>query len=99
MATSASASASSRGIISPSERQFLIEGIRHNVRRDGRGRLDFRFIDIECGVFPQANGSARLKLEQAGTDVIACVKVRILPNCFSQNRFRDVIVVCLPRPK
>eukprot|EP01138_Halocafeteria_seosinensis_P004214 gb/GECG01004309.1/.p1 GENE.gb/GECG01004309.1/~~gb/GECG01004309.1/.p1 ORF type:complete len:402 (+),score=77.90 gb/GECG01004309.1/:1-1206(+) len=62
---------------SPSERRFLVQGIDQNIRRDGRARLDFRFIDIECGLFPQANGSSRLRLEQAGTDVIACVKAEI----------------------
>jgi len=37
-----------------------------------------RLVSIECGVLPQANGSARLTLESANTQVLASVKVELV---------------------
>lgn len=45
------------------------------MRVDGRGRLDYRYLTVECGLLPQANGSARISLINGNTDVVAAVKV------------------------
>lgn len=66
--------------VSESEVKFIEGGVSSNVRADGRGRLDFRPIEIETGVIPQANGSARLRLGLAPretTDVLVGVKAEI----------------------
>lgn len=60
---------------SPSEQKYLEAGIEHNLRADGRSRVDFRSITLETGVIDQTNGSARLRL--ANTDVLVGVKVEI----------------------
>ena len=44
------------------------------ARNDGRDCSDFRPIELELGVVPQASGSARLHL--GNTDVVVGVKVR-----------------------
>lgn len=51
------------------------QGINQDVRVDGRGRLDYRYLTVECGLLPQANGSARISLINGNTDVVAAVKV------------------------
>eukprot|EP00906_Rhabdomonas_costata_P017197 RCo024797 len=48
--------------LSKAEKLFMEEGVRENVRGDGRGRLEFRSFDLETSVIPLANGSARLAL-------------------------------------
>lgn len=63
------------GKISASEARFIEEGVKLNVRSDGRGRNDYRHMIIETGVVPQANGSCRLRL--SSTDVLVGVKVEI----------------------
>jgi len=61
--------------ISHNERVFIKNGIEQNIRNDGRERLDFRFFSLDIGVIANANGSARLKLDN--TDVLVGVKVEI----------------------
>jgi hypothetical protein len=39
--------------LSEAEKQFLKGGIEHNLRSDGRTRLQFRSISVETGVIPQ----------------------------------------------
>lgn len=36
--------------ISPAERHFIEEGIHHNIRNDGRERLDYRHFTLETGI-------------------------------------------------
>ena len=60
------------------ERGFIELGVAQDIRCDGRGRLDFRCIEIEQGVLDQSNGSARVAFGSAlGTDVLASVKASI----------------------
>ncbi|KAH3744793.1 ribosomal protein S5 domain 2-type protein [Pelomyxa schiedti] len=61
--------------ISPSQAKFIEEGVRQDLRTDGRGRVDYRPLTIETSVVPQANGSARARV--AGTDVVVGVKVEL----------------------
>jgi exosome complex component RRP42 len=63
-------------LISPAEREYIINGVDHNIRADGRGRLDYRRIVIETGLISQASGSARCRLGE-GTDVLVGVKVEL----------------------
>jgi len=67
------------------ERCHLIDGIRQDIRNDGRGRGTYRPWKIERGYVPQTNGSARLTL--AGTEIIVGVQAELatptpeLPDC------------------
>lgn len=36
--------------ISPAEKYFIEHGVEHNVRNDGRGRLDYRHYTLETGI-------------------------------------------------
>jgi len=62
-------------LIGDAERRYIIGGAELNVRNDGRGQGDFRRIEVQVGVIPQANGSARVRL--GGTDVIVGVKAEL----------------------
>jgi len=44
------------------ELAYTLEGIAHDLREDGRSRLDFRHLSVEVGIFPQTSGSARVTL-------------------------------------
>lgn len=46
--------------ICETEKVFIAEGLKLNVRRDGRGTLDHRPFKIELGTIPHAFGSASL---------------------------------------
>ncbi len=64
--------------ISKQEKDFLKNAIvEHSFRMDGRSLLDYRTFTVETGVVQQANGSARVRLGQRGTDVLVGVKVEI----------------------
>ncbi|CAM9562876.1 unnamed protein product [Chrysoparadoxa australica] len=62
---------------SDAERRYTALGVAQDLRRDGRGKLDYRPITVVSDVLPQANGSSRVTLGHDGTDVIASVKVEI----------------------
>ncbi len=49
------------------------------IRADGRGCFDSRNVVVDAGVLPQANGSAKVKLEGGGEDtvVLAAVKAEV----------------------
>ncbi|KAB7501717.1 Exosome complex exonuclease RRP42 [Armadillidium nasatum] len=61
--------------LSESEKRYIINGVKMGIRVDGRGRLDYRQIEIETGLVSTANGSARVRL--ARTDVLVTVKMEI----------------------
>jgi hypothetical protein len=61
--------------LSPAEMAYVSGGVLCNLRADGRARLDYRPIAVETGVVPHANGSARLKLGTAATDVLVAVNL------------------------
>jgi PAS domain S-box-containing protein len=56
---------------SSAEIVYTLQGVADDLREDGRGRLDFRHLSLEIGLFPQANGSARLCT--GGADVLVGV--------------------------
>ena len=63
--------------LSASEREFLLRGVDQGLRADGRGRHDFRSFEVETGLAPQTNGSARLRCPHAQTDIVVGVKLEI----------------------
>ena len=64
-------------LLSPTERHFLVQGIRANLRNDGRGCLDYRSFHLSTSAVPHAAGSARIRLD--GTDVLVAVTLDITP--------------------
>lgn len=58
-------------LLSSSEKEFIAGGILHNLRVDGRGRLDYRPVQLIIDPIPQAIGSARLKLGFGGDYLVA----------------------------
>ncbi|XP_040574548.1 exosome complex component RRP42 [Lepeophtheirus salmonis] len=59
-------------VMGDAEKTFILEGIKENVRVDGRHRKDVRPIILETDIITHANGSARIRL--ANTDVLVGVK-------------------------
>lgn len=63
--------------ISASEQKYIVEGVEANVRADGRSRLAYRPMVIETSLLTQSNGSARVSVAKAGTDILASVKLEV----------------------
>lgn len=62
-------------MLSSGEQAFVLGGIAHDVRSDGRARLDVRPLTLECALLSQTNGSARLVLD--ATDVLVGIKAEL----------------------
>lgn len=70
---------------SKSEKSFITTGLLGNPPRrlDGRLLHQFRSIELETGVAPLANGSAKLSIgrstsgSKGGTEVVAAVKLEV----------------------
>lgn len=58
-----------------SEKTFILHGVEENFRVDGRGREDYRPMELETDIVAHAVGSARLRL--ANTDVLVTVKIEV----------------------
>lgn len=58
-------------LLSVSEKEFISRGILEDLRADGRGRLDYRPVEISVNVIPQSIGSARLKMGYGGDYMVA----------------------------
>ena len=69
-------------LLSSSEQYFLSNGISHDIRCDGRSRLDYRYFQLRTAVMAHCAGSARMKLE--GTDVLVTVTADITPTEWSR---------------
>lgn len=57
------------------EKTFILHGVEENFRIDGRGREDYRPMELETDIVAHAFGSARLRL--ANTDVLVTVKIEV----------------------
>lgn len=57
------------------EKTFILHGVVENFRIDGRGREDYRPMELETDIVTHAFGSARLRL--ANTDVLVAVKIEV----------------------
>ncbi|CAI9719929.1 Hypothetical predicted protein [Octopus vulgaris] len=64
-------------LLSDAEKTFILHGIQDNLREDGRGCDDYRYMEIETDVVSNTSGSARLRL--ANTDVLVGVKAELGP--------------------
>jgi exosome complex component RRP42 len=62
-------------LVSQSERSYVQDALRSDYRSDGRGRLDWRPLQVARGVADAANGSARCRL--GGTDVLAVCRLEL----------------------
>lgn len=62
--------------ISPSEKNFIIEGISAGIRSDGRSAMDQRQMYLEVGLYPQASGSCKVSIG-GGTAVLAGVRAAV----------------------
>jgi exosome complex component RRP42 len=60
---------------SKTEKIFISEGIKNNIRLDGRENFDFRHFLVETGIISQSNGSARVKL--GNTEILVGIKAEI----------------------
>ncbi|KAL7716901.1 Ribosomal RNA-processing protein 42 [Entamoeba marina] len=81
--------------VSKPEIDFMIEGIKSNIRTDGRERLQYREIQCEKDVIDQANGSVRLKL--GSTEVVVGVKCELgepLPTTPNSGHFKVLVRQC-----
>ena len=65
--------------LSEPERKFIVDGVRQDLRHDGRGRLDYRHLGVEGGLLPLANGSSRVTLLSGETEVLVAVKAELAP--------------------
>ena len=48
--------------ISAGEASYIVDGVNHDMRCDGRTRSEYRSMTLEMGLLPQCNGSARIKV-------------------------------------
>ncbi|XP_013149569.1 PREDICTED: exosome complex component RRP42 [Papilio polytes] len=62
-------------LLSQSEQVFIVHGVEHDFRSDGRSSIDYRPMELETDVVSHASGSARLRL--ANTDILVGVKTEI----------------------
>merc|ERR1719242_719280 len=62
-------------LISDGERKFIIDGIRTNIRLDGRQRLDVESFDIELDILPYCVCSAKVTLHS--TAVLVGLKLEV----------------------
>lgn len=62
-------------MLSAFERSFVVDGIEHDFRSDGRSCQDYRHFEVETGIVSNTSGSARLRLSK--TDILVGVKAEI----------------------
>ena len=77
--------------ISESEKQYIVTGISHNIRYDGRGAFDFRSISIEDQILPHLNGSSRVLIGST-TDITCSLKFEI-GECSANFDYNDMLDV------
>eukprot|EP00510_Aplanochytrium_minuta_P008201 CAMPEP_0184044674 /NCGR_PEP_ID=MMETSP0956-20121227/422_1 /TAXON_ID=627963 /ORGANISM="Aplanochytrium sp, Strain PBS07" /LENGTH=297 /DNA_ID=CAMNT_0026335753 /DNA_START=92 /DNA_END=985 /DNA_ORIENTATION=+ len=65
-------------MISNSEKTFVQLSAVEGVRYDGRGLLDLRHLNIELGIHPLANGSARVSRAYSASQAVCAVKLQVV---------------------
>eukprot|EP00310_Coccolithus_braarudii_P017146 CAMPEP_0183336166 /NCGR_PEP_ID=MMETSP0164_2-20130417/4231_1 /TAXON_ID=221442 /ORGANISM="Coccolithus pelagicus ssp braarudi, Strain PLY182g" /LENGTH=350 /DNA_ID=CAMNT_0025505639 /DNA_START=11 /DNA_END=1062 /DNA_ORIENTATION=- len=79
---------------SAAEVEYTLRGVTQDMRDDGRGRLDFRSISIDVGLFPQCAGSARVQL--GSNDVLVGVVAELdEPDAATPSAGRVTVTVSL----
>ena len=70
-------------ILSEAEKLFITNGVKQNIRIDGRNCLNYRNIEVETNIISNCFGSAHIRL--GNCDVMAAVKVDLLNLDNNQN--------------
>ncbi|CAE7922530.1 Exosc7 [Symbiodinium sp. KB8] len=86
-------------LCSASELRYAKEGVKCGVRVDGRARNELRPMVVECDLFPQPNGSARVTVPPSGSDAVAGVKADIVevdPATPDQGVVEVSVSLCAP---
>ena len=63
--------------ISESERQFVVEGFKCNMRSDGRSNLDYRQQRVRKGTVQEAFGSSEVTFGEEDTKVLCVIKAEV----------------------
>lgn len=63
--------------VSKSERAFVIEGIKQNVRSDGRTNIQSRPVKVKLGTVPEAFGSSTVTFGEEQAQVICVIKAEV----------------------
>jgi len=75
------------GLISESEKKFIVGGVNEDMRTDGRTCSDFRTIEMETDCIATTNGSARIRL--GSTELLVGVKAELeKPSISEPNKGR-----------
>lgn len=61
--------------LSPSEKEFISNGIDSNIRIDGRQRFERRRLQVVTNILPQASGSSTVLI--SNTSVLVGIHARI----------------------
>ena len=64
-------------LLSHTEISYTEAGCDNEIRQDGRGLTDSRFMHIENNVLPHVNGSSHVSMSD-GTDVICSIKLDVV---------------------
>ncbi|XP_040209078.1 exosome complex component RRP42 [Rana temporaria] len=62
-------------VLSEAEKVYVVHGVQDDLRTDGRGCEDYRWIEVETDVVSNTTGSARVKIGH--TDVLVGVKAEM----------------------
>lgn len=62
-------------VLSDAEKVYVVHGVQDDLRTDGRGCEDYRWIELETDVVSNTTGSARVKIGH--TDVLVGVKAEM----------------------
>nr|XP_045718558.1 exosome complex component RRP42 isoform X2 [Mirounga angustirostris] len=61
--------------LSEAEKVYIVHGVQEDLRVDGRGCEDYRYVEVETDVVSNTSGSARVKLGH--TDILVGVKAEM----------------------
>ncbi|KAK8794631.1 hypothetical protein WA158_001612 [Blastocystis sp. Blastoise] len=64
--------------ISVTEKKYICDGIKQNIRTDGRTNKDYRKLELETSLIQQCHGSARVRTVNSGTDVLVAIKLEVI---------------------
>jgi exosome complex component RRP42 len=64
--------------LSQSQKLYIHEGLRLNLREDGRDCQDFRDYYLETNNLLQANGSSRVIFPDCSTQILIGIKAQIV---------------------
>lgn len=61
--------------LSESEREYIVNGIREDLRADGRMCTDYRNFTIRAGVVSNTSGSAKIDMVRGRRHVLAAYSI------------------------